>query len=79
MVCADSPEVDEQPAPGAASLSRLLPQSFRRVAGMVHAESKQIEDYQHAGQGLTAMSKVVLKVIAVIFQNIECFIFYFPT
>ncbi len=46
MVCADSPEMDEESVSGSASLTRSLPQSFRRIAGVVQGKRGVLHEKQ---------------------------------
>jgi hypothetical protein len=44
----------------------------------MHAEGKKVQRNEHRRQALAAVAKVMFKVISVIFQHVEGFVFNFP-
>lgn len=45
----------------------------------MNGECKQVQEEQHEGQGLFSMTEIVIDLVALVFQGIEGFIFYFSS
>ena len=68
----------EQAHPGAEPLSCLLPVGLGEFAGGVQREGEQVEDDEHAGQGVVAVAEVVFEVVAVLLEDVEGLVLDLP-
>ena len=74
----DGAQVLEEPVCGAAGGDGFSPGQDGKVCGGVEGEGEQVEREEDAGQGLLAVTEVVLKVVAVGLEHVEGFVLDLP-
>ena len=77
-VSRDGPQVLEKTISRPARDYRGSPSQHAKISRGVEGERKQIEGNQNAGQGLLAVSKVVLKIVSVGLEHVEGLVLDLP-
>ena len=72
-------QVGEEIASGNEFFAGFLPQPAHLVADGVEGEGDEVEHQQHVGQAFAAVSEVVFKVVSVVLEFVEGFVFDFPS
>src|SRR5580693_2424662 len=75
----DGPQMLEEAIGRTARDDGGAPGEDAEISGGVEREGQQVESDQNAGQGLLAMSKVVLKIVSVGLQHVEGLVLDLPS
>jgi hypothetical protein len=71
-------DVFEETLSGPFGLTRPDPERVEAVAHGVEGKGQKVHRGEHHGEALFAVAKIVLQMIAVVFQNVETFVLDFP-